>query len=247
LARQRLGQHFLTQGRILERIAAAACPSREALVIEVGPGRGALTAHLLPRADRLVVIEMDEALAEGLRTQFPGVTVVAGDARTADMGQWGPAVIAGNLPYYAATPIIERALHCPAMTRGVFLIQKEVAERLSASPGSRDYGYLSIAVQVRARVELLFRVAPSAFRPPPKVESAVVRLTPQSRAAELQVDDLPAFLDFAGACFHQKRKTLRNNLEPRYGSRVRDLAEASRRAEQLTLDELAALYRRLAS
>ncbi|MBI3470009.1 MAG: ribosomal RNA small subunit methyltransferase A [Candidatus Solibacter usitatus] len=244
MARQRLGQHFLTQGRILERIAQAACPAREPLVLEIGAGTGALTARLLTRADRVVAIELDEGLAAGLRQRYSPLTVMVADAREMDLGRWGPAVIAGNLPYYAATQIIERALASP-LTRGVFLIQKEVAERLCASPGSRDYGYLTVATQLLADVELLFGVPPSAFRPPPKVESAVVRLTPRAKAEALGIADVPRFLEFASRCFRQKRKTLRNNLAAFYPG-IDSLPESARRAEQLTLAQFAALYLRLA-
>ena len=248
MSRQRLGQHFLIKGSILERIARAACPDREPLereplVIEIGPGRGALTERLLARAERVVAIEIDA-----------GLTVVEGDALETDLSQWGVAPIAGNLPYYAATPIIEKVLapqtvSSPGNTvsRAVFLVQKEVAARLAAGPGSRDYGYLSVQTQMYAGVERLFDVPPSAFRPPPQVDSAVVRLLPRNRAVELGLSDPARFLKFAGYCFRQKRKTLRNNLSGVYGKDAIDgWPEARKRAEELSIEELADLYRRLA-
>lgn len=254
MSRQRLGQHFLVKSSILERIARAACPDheppqREPLVIEIGPGRGALTERLLARADRVIAIEIDAPLVEVLRTKFQGeprLTVIQADALETDLSQWGRAAIAGNLPYYAATPIIAKVLsHGATATRAVFLVQKEVAARLAARPGSRDYGYLSVQTQMHADVERLFDVPPTAFRPPPAVDSTVVRLLPRNRAAELRLGDPARFLSFAGQCFRQKRKTLRNNLAGVYGKSAMDgWPEAGKRAEELTLEEFAELYRR---
>jgi 16S rRNA (adenine1518-N6/adenine1519-N6)-dimethyltransferase len=250
VARQKLGQHFLVRGSVLERIARAACPQPEPLVIEIGPGRGALTAPLLNRAGRVVAIEMDPFLSRHLQTKYAGesrLEVVVGDALELDLGAWGPAVIAGNLPYYAATAILEHVLKMgPMLRRGVFLVQKEVAERAAAAPGSRAYGYFSVALQVFASVEVLFDVPPAAFHPPPRVDSAVVRLEPRARAAELAVADMPGFLRFVALCFHQKRKTLRNNLAPTYGPVVDGWPEAHLRGEQIDIPALAAMYRRIA-
>lgn len=246
MSRQRLGQHFLVKGSTLDRIARAACPDREPLVIEIGPGRGALAERLVSRAERLIAIEIDAALVEHLQEKFraePGVTIVHADALETDLTQWGPAVIAGNLPYYAATPIIEKTL-AGKFQQAVFLVQKEVAARLSAGPGSRDYGYLSIRTQLFADVEALFDVPPSAFRPPPKVESTVVRLRPRDRAAELGIREPARFLAFTSQCFRQKRKTLRNNLAGVFGKAALDrLPQAGKRAEELTLLQFADLYR----
>ena len=250
MARQKLGQHFLLRGSVLERIARAACPDPEPLVIEIGPGRGALTAYLLPRAAHLIAIEIDTHLASHLAQKFAGdsrVQLVEADALRTDLSQWGPAAIAGNLPYYAATPILEHVLQLsPALRRAVFLMQKEVAERAAAPPGSRAYGYLSVATQLFANVDLLFEVKPAAFHPPPKVDSAVLCLTPRNRGAELGLADPRGFLRFVALCFHQKRKTLRNNLSPAYGRELLDSwPEASLRAEQIGMEQFAAMYRRL--
>lgn len=241
---QRLGQHFLKNGSILEQIADAACPQPEPLVIEIGPGEGALTEKLVRRAGRVIAIELDTVLADRLRERYwNGVDVIGGDALEVDLNQWGPAVIAGNLPYYVATPIIEKVLTPGSgMIRGVFLVQREVAQRLVAAPGSRDYGFLSVRTQFFADVEGLMVVRPAAFRPPPKVDSQVVRLMPQRR--DLGVDDPMRFVTFVGNCFRHKRKTLRNNLSGSYPL-VNQWPEASLRAEQLTLTQFASLYNRI--
>jgi 16S rRNA (adenine1518-N6/adenine1519-N6)-dimethyltransferase len=250
VSRQRLGQHFLTKGSTLERIARAVCPDREPLVIEIGPGRGALTEKLLDKADRVIAIEIDGELVEVLRNKFRDeqrLTLIHADVLETDLGQWGAATVAGNLPYYAATPIIEQTLSAgAALQRGVFLVQKEVAARLTAHPCTRDYGYLSVRTQLLADAETLFDVRPSAFRPPPKVDSTLIRLRPRNRAPELRIDDTARFLYFVKLCFHQKRKTLRNNLAAAYGKdALHGRPEAGKRAEELTLVEFAELYLRL--
>jgi 16S rRNA (adenine1518-N6/adenine1519-N6)-dimethyltransferase len=250
VSRQRLGQHFLAKGSILERIARAACPDREPLVIEIGPGRGALTEKLLEKADRVIAIEIDSELVDMLREKFrdePRLTLLHADVLETDLGQWGAAAVAGNLPDYAATPIIEKTLSAGAVSeRAVFLVQKEVAARLAARPGTRDYGYLSVQTQLLADAEALFHVSPSAFRPPPKVDSTLIRLRPRNRAPELGINDTAQFLDFVKVCFHQKRRTLRNNLAAAYGKdALNGRPEAGKRAEQLTIPEFAELYLRL--
>lgn len=244
MARQKLGQHFLTKGSALERIAAAACPAHEELVVEIGPGRGALTDRLLRRADRVVAIELDPNLAAHLRLKYgaaQGFELIEGDALEVDLARWGPAPIAGNLPYYAATAIIERVVRLP-VPRAVFLIQKEVAERLVAESGTRAYGLLTVAIAIFARVRLLFEVKPTAFHPPPKVDSAVVRIEPYNTA----VPEPDAFLEFAAHCFRHKRKTIRNNLTEIYGRNTVDAwPEASLRAEQIPVAGLIDMWNRV--
>lgn len=237
MARQKLGQHFLVKGRILERIARAACGEHASLAVEIGPGRGALTEKLLERADRVTAIELDAALAGYLRARWPKLELVEANALEADWSQWGAGVLTGNLPYYVATPIISRYVRSPGLlSQAVFLIQKEVAERVTAKQGTREYGYFSVECQFLARTDYLFTVPPGAFQPPPKVESAVVRLTPKSAG-----DGVQGFLDFVSICFRQKRKTLRNNLRGFYDP----APEISRRAEDLSVEEFLELYREL--
>ncbi len=253
MARQKLGQHFLVKGKTLERIAQAACgaapTSIPPMAVEIGPGRGALTERLLAHADRVAVIELDAALADYLRERWRGesrLEILEANALHVDWSQWGTGVLVGNLPYYIATPVISRYVRAPgSLSHAVFLIQKEVAERITAEPGCREYGYLSVECQFFAHAEYLFTVPPGAFQPPPKVESAVIRLTPR---ASLAVADWEGFLAFASTCFRQKRKTLRNNLA---GTYLPDLYESrpeiSRRAEQLSMAEFVDLYRALVS
>jgi 16S rRNA (adenine1518-N6/adenine1519-N6)-dimethyltransferase len=243
---RRLGQHFLTRKSILDRIAAAACPERESLVVEIGSGRGALTEALLDRSDRVTAIEIDPVLVHYLQHKFRDplsegrLELVSGDILKTDLGAWGPCVIAGNLPYYITSPILDRLFAATGLwTRAVFLVQAEVAARIAAAPGSRDYGYLSVATQIRASVERLFEVPREAFRPPPKVLSEVIKLVPR----EPEIQDLGSFCNFIGACFRQKRKTLRNNLAVVYGKdRAQTLVDARVRAEQLSIAELVRLY-----
>ncbi len=193
-------------------------------------------------------------LVHYLRQKFQGaiasgqLELIEGDVLKTDISRLHPhPVIAGNLPYYITSPILDKTFSLgTGWARAVFLVQAEVAERITANPGSRDFGYLSVLTQVHSTPELLFPVSRAAFRPPPKVDSAVVRLTPRNAAAELGVTNVPAFLKFAQQCFHMKRKTLRNNLAPAYGAeKIGALPEAKLRAEQLGVKELAALYRKL--
>ena len=244
---RRLGQHFLVRQSVLERIAAAVAPEPTGRIVEIGPGKGALTEHLLPLTRQLIAIEIDQVLAHYLRAKFrerETLSIVESDVLKIDLAQWGPVVIAGNLPYYISSPIFEKVLHLgPLLQRAVFLVQKEVAKRAAADPGSRDYGYLSVQTQFLAQTELLFEGPAAAFRPPPKVESAVVRLTPR---AVLPAPDTAAFLEFASRCFQHKRKTLRNNLLPYYGKAALDaLAETTKRGEQLGIEELVKLHDKL--
>ena len=242
---RRLGQHFLVRDSILERLAIATCGDHASRVIEIGPGRGALTRHLLPRTDELHVIELDSSLASYLQSKYasePKLHVHAADVLSMDLTGWGPAVIAGNLPYYITSPIIHRFL---ALNEGfgvaVFLMQAEVADRVLGQPGSRSYAYLSVASQLMCDVELVCRVPPSAFTPRPKVDSAAVRFHRKSQIPN-QID---LILTFVGHCFAQKRKTLRNNLRPIYGAVVDTLPESGLRAEQLAIPQFIELYRRL--
>lgn len=193
-----------------------------------------------------MAVELDRALAAQVAQRFPAVEVVHADILQTNLGQWGPAAVAGNLPYYITSPLLERICRLgPLLHRAVVLVQLEVAQRLVAQPGSRDYGFLTVETQLFVQPEILFRVPPSAFSPPPKVESAAVRLLPRPAGA-WGIGDPAGFLEFAGRCFRHKRKTLRNNLLPFCGRQVEAWPEARLRAEQIPLDQLVALYARLA-
>ena len=245
MSRQKLGQHFLIRGAVLERIAAAVCPAPVDLVIEIGPGRGALTEKLLQRAARVVAVELDPFLVEHLRQKFAGETrleVIHADVLATDLAQWGAAPIAGNLPYYITSPILQKTVRSPT-PRAVFLMQKEVAERLVAQPGSRDYGFLTVGTRLFANTRMLFEVKPGAFHPPPKVDSAAVLLEPHHR--DWGVDPV-RLLRFMGRAFEHKRKTLRNNLVGFYGKDVIEAwPESGLRAEQISVEDFVRMYARI--
>jgi 16S rRNA (adenine1518-N6/adenine1519-N6)-dimethyltransferase len=254
---RRLGQHFLSRKSILDRIARAACGDECSLAIEIGPGKGALTASLLQVAAKVTAVEVDPYLVHYLRQKFSldieagRLTILEGDVLKTDLAMLlseggGRGAIAGNLPYYITSPILERVFSLEGRwDRAVFLMQAEVAARLAAAPGTRAYGYLSVLTQIHARPEILFEVPRTSFHPPPKVDSAVICLEPRE-SAEWVLPDPAGFLRFASGCFRQKRKTLRNNLAPLYGhERVDALPEGRLRAEQMSVAELVELYRKL--
>jgi 16S rRNA (adenine1518-N6/adenine1519-N6)-dimethyltransferase len=242
---RKLGQHFLTSESILQQIAAAAAPTHPGRIVEIGPGRGALTRHLIPLCRELHAVELDRTLADLLTAKFagnPNIHIHQADVLATDLGQWGPAVVTGNLPYYITSPIIERFLELDqSFPAAVFLVQWEVAQRLLAKPHSRDYGYLTVSTQTVCQLDLVCRVPPSAFSPPPQVESAAVRL----KRREERTPDLAALLKFVSRCFTHKRKTLRNNLRGYYGDSIDAMPEAGLRAEQLELAQFADLRARL--
>jgi 16S rRNA (adenine1518-N6/adenine1519-N6)-dimethyltransferase len=219
-AKKWLGQHWLTNRRILQRIAEAVDLGPEDTVIEVGPGRGALTGLLADRASRLIAVEVDAALAAELAVKYrsqENVSVIEGDVleltveEILNRGGGGlPYVVVGNLPYFIGSPIVRNFLTAPVKPRWlVVMLQTEVAERMAAAPGQMSY--LSVEMQVMAEVRLLFRIPARSFSPPPKVQSAVVRLDVRD-SPEVEVDDLAAFLKLARAGFAAPRKRLRNSL-----------------------------------
>ncbi len=179
--KRRLGQNFLTDPSILNRIVDALDPGPSDTVLEIGPGRGALTAVLADRAGTVVAIERDHDLLTGLQQSFPGIDLVAGDALALD---WHEVVghsdflVIGNIPYNITSPLLDKALTPPRPRRCVFLVQREVGDRIVAQPGNKTYGALSVGIQAVARAEVVFRVPAGAFQPPPKVDSVVLRLTP---------------------------------------------------------------------
>ena len=239
-----LGQHFLHDQEVLERIASSLPIEPDSLVVEIGSGQGALTRQLLERGARVAAIEVDRELAAGLRERFSdaaALEVIEGDVLDVDLTELirsqldRPALVAGNLPYYITSPILRRVFAASAAVKqAVFLMQKEVAERVVAVKGSRDYGFLSVLSRLHADPELLFTVAPGCFQPPPQVTSAVVRLV-----MRVGSEPEPDLVDFLKICFSHPRKTLLNNLAAKYErSRVATLQEAGRRAQELDLEEL---------
>ncbi len=215
-ALKRLGQHFLHDAGVLARIADAVGAGPSDTVIEVGPGRGALTDRLVERAARVIAIEVDRGLVPLLREKYadrPQVTIVEADVLDTDLGvlAGGSYRLAGNVPYYITTPILFHALRAPRPEVAVYLVQKEVADRIAAAPGSEMYGALSVNVQALARAERLFTVGRGAFQPPPSVESAVIRVTPRPDPVVSQQEE-GAFQRFVIAAFGQRRKQMRRVL-----------------------------------
>lgn len=222
-----LGQHFLSDRNILGKIADAVEITPGDTVLEIGPGRGDLTRLLLERGGRLVAIEKDDRLAEELKAWGVGrgtlLKVVNSDALSTDWSELvaasesptshspRPFSVVGNIPYNITSPLLEKALTPPLPRRIVFLVQKEVADRIAAPPGSKTYGALSVGIQAACEVERLFVVKAGAFHPPPKVDSAVIRLVPRETPL-VPPDQGRAFRRFVVACFGQRRKTLRNVL-----------------------------------
>jgi 16S rRNA (adenine1518-N6/adenine1519-N6)-dimethyltransferase len=231
-AKRRLGQHFLTDPRILGRIADALAPGAHDTVLEIGPGPGGLTAVLQARAGRLVAIEKDRELVPLLRERFPRLELIEADALDVD---WhavaGPTfLLTGNIPYNITSPLVDKALAPPAPARVVFLVQKEVADRIIAAPNSPAYGALSIGVQAVARPERLFTVPSGAFRPPPKIDSAVLRLTPLVRPLVTD-DERPAFRRLVVGLFGFRRKQLLRGLRELTGWEAGPLVELLHRLE----------------
>jgi len=260
LSKPKLGQNFLVDDSARHAIVDALGDISQRTVLEIGPGHGAITDILAGRAKRLIAFELDRALAAELTFRFrdqPHVQIVEIDFLKADLNVWIPAEetadVIGNLPYYITSDILLKLFASGAegrIARAVLMMQREVAERVSASPGVRDYGLLSATAQMNAQVANLFTLPPTAFSPPPEVYSTVLRLEFVPRFAELDVD--PAgFEAFLRQCFSQKRKTLRNNLrsaghspEALAGTWPPCIPEQAR-AESLDLAALAEFYRAL--
>ncbi len=207
--RKRFGQHFLHDPRVLARLVESINPARDDVIVEIGPGEGALTRHLLKLAGHFEVIELDRDLASGLAAEFPPPRLIVhcADALEYDFSRFPAGVrIVGNLPYNISTPLLFHLARFAERVRDLhFMLQLEVVERMVAAPSTAAYGRLSVALQARFRMKKLFKVSKGAFRPPPKVESAVVRLEPLPRI--LEIDE-----QLLRRAFSARRKTLRNAL-----------------------------------
>jgi 16S rRNA (adenine1518-N6/adenine1519-N6)-dimethyltransferase len=219
MSRQRLGQHFLYSASWLDRIARSLPLHPPETWIEIGAGHGEMTSRLQGDGRRVIAIEMDPPLAAGLRkraaAEWTGVEVMESDALVVDFANLGGAQfrVYGNLPYYITSPLIRRVFQAADSVRSLHIvIQKEVAERIVATPGHREYGFLSTLCQFYSRPKIGFSIPPGAFRPPPRVASALVEMQVPGARKDLGIVDDAEFLEFIQRCFGQKRKTLRNNL-----------------------------------
>jgi 16S rRNA (adenine1518-N6/adenine1519-N6)-dimethyltransferase len=215
VARKRFGQHFLQDASVLERIVDAINPARLDVLLEIGPGEGALTRLLLERVESMEAIEIDRDLAARLEAELPRerLLVHCGDALEFDFGSLPAGLrIVGNLPYNISTPLLFHIAQFSEQLRDLyFMLQLEVVERMVAPPSTPEYGRLSVMLQTRFRMEKLFHVGPEAFRPPPKVESAVVRMVPLAASERASVDER-LFADIVRRAFSARRKTLRNAI-----------------------------------
>ena len=252
--RRALGQHFLRDGAIGRAIVDLVAPTARDLVVEIGPGEGALTGTLAGRAGRVIALEVDPALGAALRARLPTVEVLDADARTWDYAQLaaptgGRVLIVGNLPYSVGKPIHAALIGArTAIHEMALMLQREVAERVAAPPGGKTYGSLSVFTQLHCDVRVALRVPPGAFRPPPQVESSVLHLR-VLQAPRVPLADERRFETVVRAAFAQRRKMLANALGAGLGlplEAVRRAAAAAgidptRRAETLSLLEFAAL------
>jgi 16S rRNA (adenine1518-N6/adenine1519-N6)-dimethyltransferase len=272
MARQRLGQHFLGDPGWRERIARAIrvsplsmhstmpSASQDFCWVEIGAGHGEMTQHLLRSGAPVIAVELDPPLIAGLQrlaSHDSNLTVVPGDILQTDLAALAAGRrmrLYGSLPYYITSPILHHFFqYAGQIDEAHLVIQLEVAERLTALPGNKDYGYLSVVTQFYSRPELALRIPPAAFRPPPEVASGLVTLRFPGERVGLHISDSGEFLDFVKTCFAQKRKMLSNNLRPidppeRTRQLLRELKlREDARAEQLNVLQLAALYRAISS
>lgn len=249
-AKKHLGQHFLHERRYIDRIVQAIDPKPGDRLVEIGPGQGAITFPLLDRHGELTVIEFDRdlifPLTEAARAHGT-LEVIHRDVLTVDFTalahNGGPIRLVGNLPYNLSSPILFHALdHAPSIRDMHFMLQKEVVDRMAAEPGSKVYGRLSVMLQAYCRVTPLFDVPPGAFRPPPKVDSAVVRLVPRD-PDEIGIRDAARFSAVVRDAFGQRRKTLRNALSQQCGSAEIEAAglRPDARAEQIAVTDFVRL------
>jgi 16S rRNA (adenine1518-N6/adenine1519-N6)-dimethyltransferase len=260
-AKSRLGQNFLHDEQAIHRIVAALGDCSDRTVIEIGPGRGAITRGLSNKVGKVIALEFDEALAAQLAGEFSGadrnvtvekIDVLAFDFAAASRASGQKLIVVGNLPYYISSPILTKlAESAGALDRAVLMVQREVAERVTATPGSREYGLLSVAVQLHGPVQQLFTLPPSAFSPPPQVHSTVFRWRFAPRFEELGIE-CGSFLAFLRRVFALKRKTLANNLraarfDPETIKKTIENVgiDPMARAEAVSIENLAGLWRSL--
>ncbi|WP_308363901.1 MULTISPECIES: 16S rRNA (adenine(1518)-N(6)/adenine(1519)-N(6))-dimethyltransferase RsmA [unclassified Microbulbifer] len=253
-ARKRFGQNFLVDENIIERIVRAIAPKESDNLVEIGPGQGAITRLLLQRCPSLTAVELDRDLIPMLKFKFrdyPEFNIIEQDALKFDFGTLAgdiraggrPLRIVGNLPYNISTPLLFHLLSFRGAVQDMhFMLQKEVVDRLSATPGSKSYGRLSVMVQYHCRVQGLFPVPPQSFRPAPKVESAIVRLVPHA-APPHPAKDEQLLERIVNVAFQQRRKTLRNALKPLYPELdpAQLPVDAGRRPETLSVQEFVQL------
>jgi 16S rRNA (adenine1518-N6/adenine1519-N6)-dimethyltransferase len=256
--RRALGQHFLRDTGIARAIVEIVAPTPSDVVVEIGPGEGALTGELARRAGRVIALEIDGELARRLRDRWPAIDVVEGDARawdyrTVPRPSGGRVLVVGNLPYSVSKPIVMALVEARrAIDEMALMLQREVADRLAAAPGSKIYGSLTVMTQLACDVRIALRVSPGAFRPPPKVESSVVHVRPLPEL-RVPIADEARFRAVVRSAFAQRRKTLGNALAGGLGLPVELVRCASeevgidpgRRAETLTIVEFARLAARL--
>ena len=232
---KKYGQHFLNDKKILGAIVDALAPTPTDTVVEVGPGRGSLTDILVERSGRVIGVEIDRALAEQLGKKYAersNVQIVQGDVLETDLHALAGSdfLLIGNVPYYITTPIVFKSLEPPIPRRSVFLVQREVAQRMAAKEDTEEYGALSINVAVVAKVEIMLEVPRGAFQPPPKVDSAVVRLTPRAEPL-ISAESLPAFRAFVQASFGLRRKQMQRVLRTVRGLSPEDSTAALNAAD----------------
>ena len=260
-ARPKLGQHFLRDRRFQRRIVASLAIRPDDLVCEIGAGRGAMTELLAARARQVVALEVDRELARMLQEKFSsklGIEVLEADILQTDLSglcrqhEREQCFVFGNLPYYITSPILHHLLDYAGWIHGMGLVvQREVAERLCAQPGSRPYGYLTVLTQLDTHPRVEFGIPPGAFSPPPKVDSALVTFQMKRERIRLPAEERKALLEFVKLCFAHKRKNLLNNLTPTYARQCVETELAALRlpptirAEQLTLEQFEKLLARL--
>jgi 16S rRNA (adenine1518-N6/adenine1519-N6)-dimethyltransferase len=253
--RKSLGQHFLTDRGILSRIVDGLAAGKDETVVEIGPGRGALTDVLRERVGRVVAIEIDKALASMLMSRYAGdqrVRIIQADVLSTDLSQaaGGPFALVGNVPYNITTPIIFHALKRPRARRMVFMVQREVADRMQAKPGGGDFGALSVNLQAVAAVRTLFSVPAGAFHPKPKVSSAVVELVPLEHPVVTSDEEAP-FREFVQAVFGMRRKQMKRTIRsivPASREGAEELLKSCEidpesRPETLAVEQLVRLFR----